>query len=71
MLEFQGVVEKDGSSWAGNALGQLSILEGVSRLPAIRYDQIRIEAALQPLCYTLTLLGSTTFVAYLRESRRD
>ncbi|KAI8353601.1 hypothetical protein B0O80DRAFT_452571 [Mortierella sp. GBAus27b] len=28
MLEFQGAVEKDGSSWAGNALGQLSILEG-------------------------------------------
>ncbi|KAK3810801.1 MAG: hypothetical protein J3Q66DRAFT_404203 [Benniella sp.] len=28
LLEFQGAVEKDGASWAGNTLGQLSILEG-------------------------------------------
>ncbi|ORZ06345.1 hypothetical protein BCR41DRAFT_361108 [Lobosporangium transversale] len=28
MLEFQGVVEMDGHTWAGNALGQLSILDG-------------------------------------------
>lgn len=60
MLEFQGVVEKDGSSWAGNALGQLSILEGVTGLPTIHHDQIRIEAALKPLCSILTLLESTS-----------
>ncbi|KAG0354087.1 hypothetical protein BC939DRAFT_451659 [Gamsiella multidivaricata] len=28
LLEFQGAVEMDGASWAGNPLGQLSILEG-------------------------------------------
>ncbi|KAF9987787.1 hypothetical protein BGZ65_001901 [Modicella reniformis] len=28
MLEFQGTVEMDGTSWAGNPLGQLTILEG-------------------------------------------
>jgi hypothetical protein len=31
LLEFQGAVEKDGASWAGNTLGQLSILEGVTK----------------------------------------
>lgn len=30
MLEFQGIIEMDGQTWAGNALGQLSILDGVS-----------------------------------------
>jgi hypothetical protein len=30
MLEFQGMIEMDGQTWAGNALGQLSILDGVS-----------------------------------------
>lgn len=29
MLEFQGAIEMDGQSWAGNTLGQLSILDGV------------------------------------------
>ena len=29
MLEFQGMIEMDGQTWAGNALGQLSILDGV------------------------------------------
>ncbi|KAF9435532.1 hypothetical protein BGZ76_006094 [Entomortierella beljakovae] len=28
MLEFQGQIEMDGTTWAGNALGQLSILDG-------------------------------------------
>ncbi|KAF9919465.1 hypothetical protein FBU30_010986 [Linnemannia zychae] len=28
MLEFQGIMEMDGPTWAGNALGQLSILDG-------------------------------------------
>ncbi|KAF9536925.1 hypothetical protein EC957_009355 [Mortierella hygrophila] len=28
MLEFQGMIEMDGQTWAGNALGQLSILDG-------------------------------------------
>ncbi|KAG0369329.1 hypothetical protein BGX24_002466 [Mortierella sp. AD032] len=28
MLEFQGMMEMDGTTWAGNALGQLSILDG-------------------------------------------
>ncbi|KAF9573108.1 hypothetical protein EC968_008957 [Mortierella alpina] len=28
MLEFQGAIEMDGQSWAGNTLGQLSILDG-------------------------------------------
>ncbi|KAF9136803.1 hypothetical protein BG015_002995 [Linnemannia schmuckeri] len=28
MLEFQGMIEMDGHTWAGNALGQLSILDG-------------------------------------------
>ncbi|OAQ34493.1 hypothetical protein K457DRAFT_121658 [Linnemannia elongata AG-77] len=28
MLEFQGIIEMDGQTWAGNALGQLSILDG-------------------------------------------
>ncbi|KAI1315433.1 hypothetical protein EDD11_000766 [Mortierella claussenii] len=28
LLEFQGVVEMDGPTWAGNPLGQLSILPG-------------------------------------------
>jgi hypothetical protein len=29
MLEFQGMMEMDGTTWAGNTLGQLSILDGV------------------------------------------
>ncbi|KAF9189256.1 hypothetical protein BGZ51_008196 [Haplosporangium sp. Z 767] len=28
LLEFQGMIEMDGQSWAGNHLGQLSILDG-------------------------------------------
>ncbi|KAF9101431.1 hypothetical protein BGX27_011485 [Mortierella sp. AM989] len=28
LLEFQGIVEMDGTTWADNALGQLSILDG-------------------------------------------
>ncbi|KAF9120787.1 hypothetical protein BGW39_011099 [Mortierella sp. 14UC] len=28
MLEFQGMMEMDGTTWAGNALGQLSIFDG-------------------------------------------
>ncbi|GJJ70176.1 chromosome transmission fidelity protein 8 [Entomortierella parvispora] len=28
MLEFQGMIEMDGTTWAGNQLGQLSILDG-------------------------------------------
>ncbi|KAF9098408.1 hypothetical protein BGX29_007628 [Mortierella sp. GBA35] len=28
MLEFQGMIEMDGPTWAGNPLGQLSILDG-------------------------------------------
>ncbi|KAF9346128.1 hypothetical protein BGX26_002389 [Mortierella sp. AD094] len=28
LLEFQGIVEMDGTTWADNALGQLSVLDG-------------------------------------------
>ncbi|KAG0003497.1 hypothetical protein BGZ79_000772 [Entomortierella chlamydospora] len=28
LLEFQGIIEMDGATWAGNALGQLSVLDG-------------------------------------------
>ncbi|KAF9905407.1 hypothetical protein EC991_001704 [Linnemannia zychae] len=31
ILEFQGIMEMDGTTWAGNALGQLSILDGGSK----------------------------------------
>ncbi|KAG0054044.1 hypothetical protein BGZ83_012033 [Gryganskiella cystojenkinii] len=31
MLEFQGIIEMDGDTWAGNQLGQLSILDGGSK----------------------------------------
>lgn len=59
MLEFQGMIEMDGTTWAGNQLGQLSILDGVcthaSFLVYLKADLSKKQATY--LWYMLPYLG--------------
>lgn len=59
MLEFQGIIEMDGATWAGNQLGQLSIMDGVcihTSLPRVPERRSRKEQSTY-FWYILPYLG--------------
>ncbi|KAF8924636.1 hypothetical protein EDD21DRAFT_189556 [Dissophora ornata] len=55
MLEFQGVIEMDGTTWAANPLGQLSVLDG-GRKAQLVIGNHRLEGKVMDLDKPLLLI---------------